>query len=157
MFPHCIRVIDLETAGNGPSDVCEIGWQDVVQGEDGRWEVAGERRAVLVNLEADFARHDGNTSYPGLGGRWRAALERSSARHLAATAPDHRPCRPPRRVRATLLHAETGRWCSMDLHLEMCIACLAGAVKVFEPDAALSAKAGRFDTRDRPSRPSGYA
>ncbi len=27
-----IRVIDLETAGNGPHDVCEIGWQDVEPG-----------------------------------------------------------------------------------------------------------------------------
>ncbi|MDK4731512.1 exonuclease domain-containing protein [Rhizobium sp. CNPSo 3490] len=49
MFPSCIRVIDLETAGSGPSDVCEIGWQDVVQGEDGGWEVSGERGALLVN------------------------------------------------------------------------------------------------------------
>jgi hypothetical protein len=32
-----IRVIDLETAGNGPHDVCEIGWQDVEQGDDGLW------------------------------------------------------------------------------------------------------------------------
>ena len=30
-----IRVIDLETAGNGPYDVCEIGWQDVVQADEG--------------------------------------------------------------------------------------------------------------------------
>ncbi|RYE67038.1 MAG: DNA polymerase III subunit epsilon, partial [Rhizobiaceae bacterium] len=33
-----IRVIDLETGGNGPNDVCEIGWQDVTQGADGRWQ-----------------------------------------------------------------------------------------------------------------------
>jgi exodeoxyribonuclease X len=45
----CIRVIDLETAGNGPGDVCEIGWQDVVQDEDGRWEVSAERGSMLVN------------------------------------------------------------------------------------------------------------
>lgn len=44
-----IRVIDLETAGNGPSDVCEIGWQDVVQGKDGRWQVSEERGSVLIN------------------------------------------------------------------------------------------------------------
>ena len=32
--PTCIRVIDLETGGNGPDDVCEIGWQDLRPGTD---------------------------------------------------------------------------------------------------------------------------
>ena len=34
-----IRVIDLETTGSNPPahSVCEIGWQDVVRQEDGRW------------------------------------------------------------------------------------------------------------------------
>lgn len=44
-----IRVVDLETAGNGPYDVCEIGWQDVVADGDGRWQVAEERGALYVN------------------------------------------------------------------------------------------------------------
>lgn len=44
-----IRVIDLETGGNGPKNVCEIGWQDVVLDDDGRWRVNEERGAVLVN------------------------------------------------------------------------------------------------------------
>ncbi len=44
-----IRVIDLETGANGPYDVCEIGWQDVVQGEDGIWQVNEERGSLLVN------------------------------------------------------------------------------------------------------------
>lgn len=45
-----VRVIDLETAGSGPHDVCEIGWQDVVQGPDGRWRVDDDQRgALLVN------------------------------------------------------------------------------------------------------------
>lgn len=44
-----IRVIDLETGGNGAYDVCEIGWQDVVRGEDGRWSVTEERGSLLVN------------------------------------------------------------------------------------------------------------
>lgn len=44
-----IRVIDLETAGNGPQDVCEIGWQDVEQGADGGWRVSDERGARFVN------------------------------------------------------------------------------------------------------------
>lgn len=44
-----IRVIDLETAGNGPSDVCEIGWQDVTLETAGRWRVDEQRGALLVN------------------------------------------------------------------------------------------------------------
>ena len=44
-----IRVIDLETAGNGPHDVCEIGWQDVVRRSDGRWTLADERGSLFVN------------------------------------------------------------------------------------------------------------
>ncbi|CAL1692622.1 Exodeoxyribonuclease 10 [Brevundimonas subvibrioides] len=47
--PHRIRVVDLETAGTGQSDVCEIGWQDVVLGGDGRWSLSGERGARWVN------------------------------------------------------------------------------------------------------------
>jgi len=49
MPASCIRVIDLETAGNGPGDVCEVGWQDVVQEQDGTWQVSEDRGAVLVN------------------------------------------------------------------------------------------------------------
>ncbi len=44
-----VRVIDLETGGNGPSDVCEIGWQDVILGADGIWQVTDERGALFVN------------------------------------------------------------------------------------------------------------
>ncbi|MBY3483437.1 DNA polymerase III subunit epsilon [Rhizobium laguerreae] len=44
-----IRVVDLETGGNGPNDVCEIGWQDVVLGHDGAWQVDEERGSLLVN------------------------------------------------------------------------------------------------------------
>lgn len=44
-----IRVIDLETGGNGPTDVCEIGWQDVILEPGGRWQLDGERGAILVN------------------------------------------------------------------------------------------------------------
>ena len=49
MLSPRVRVIDLETAGNGHQDVCEIGWQDVSLGPDGRWRVDEERGAVLVN------------------------------------------------------------------------------------------------------------
>lgn len=44
-----IRVIDLETAGNGPNDICEIGWQDVVSDDSGRWRLNDERGALFVN------------------------------------------------------------------------------------------------------------
>lgn len=44
-----IRVIDLETAGSGLNDVCEIGWQDVVLDAEGRWTVNEERGALMVN------------------------------------------------------------------------------------------------------------
>ena len=46
-----IRVIDLETTGSRPPshDVCEIGWQDVVEMEDGRWAIDDERGALFVN------------------------------------------------------------------------------------------------------------
>jgi len=49
MIPPRVRVIDLETAGNGPHDVCEIGWQDVTLGADGRWRVDEGRGSLLVN------------------------------------------------------------------------------------------------------------
>lgn len=42
-------MIDLETAGGGPHDVCEIGWQDVVQDAEGSWRVGEDRGAHLVN------------------------------------------------------------------------------------------------------------
>jgi len=44
-----VRVIDLETSGSGPGDVCEIGWQDVVQDADGCWRIDDERGARLIN------------------------------------------------------------------------------------------------------------
>ncbi|MBB5659551.1 DNA polymerase III subunit epsilon [Brevundimonas halotolerans] len=45
-----VRVIDLETAGSSPSDVCEVGWQDVEQQTDGTWQVsAGSRGARFVD------------------------------------------------------------------------------------------------------------
>ena len=46
-----IRVVDLETTGSRPPahGVCEIGWQDVVLGSGGLWEVNEDRGAILVN------------------------------------------------------------------------------------------------------------
>lgn len=47
--PSRVRVVDLETAGTGVMDVCEIGWQDVEQAEDGQWQIAEQRGALFVN------------------------------------------------------------------------------------------------------------
>lgn len=49
--PSLIRVVDLETTGPAPPAhaVCEIGWQDVALGKDGRWELYGEGGARYVN------------------------------------------------------------------------------------------------------------
>ncbi|MEZ0244932.1 MAG: exonuclease domain-containing protein [Sphingomonas sp.] len=49
--PQIIRVIDLETTGQAPPahGVCEIGWQDVALGVDGRWGLLGEGGSQLVN------------------------------------------------------------------------------------------------------------
>ncbi len=47
--PIRVRVVDLETAGTGLHDVCEIGWQDVVLEEDGVWRLNEERGARFVN------------------------------------------------------------------------------------------------------------
>ncbi|WP_419816625.1 exonuclease domain-containing protein [Glacieibacterium sp.] len=46
-----VRVVDLETTGSRPPAhaVCEIGWQDVTQGEDGRWQVTDSRGSSLVD------------------------------------------------------------------------------------------------------------
>lgn len=44
-----VRVVDLETAGNGAHDVCEIGWQDVERTSEGLWKVVEERGALFVN------------------------------------------------------------------------------------------------------------
>lgn len=49
MLTTRVRVIDLETAGNGRHDVCEIGWQDVSLGPDDSWRVDEERGAFFVN------------------------------------------------------------------------------------------------------------
>ncbi len=42
-------MIDLETAGGGAHDVCEIGWQDVERGADEVWRVGEQRGARFVN------------------------------------------------------------------------------------------------------------
>lgn len=44
-----IRVIDFETGGNGPTNVCEIGWQDVISEDGSTWRVNEERGALFVN------------------------------------------------------------------------------------------------------------
>jgi exodeoxyribonuclease X len=49
MIHERIRVIDLETAGDGPHDVCEIGWQDVARDAGGRWRINEERGSLFVD------------------------------------------------------------------------------------------------------------
>lgn len=49
MSQRRIRVIDLETAGTASHQVCEIGWQDVVQSEDCVWRLSDERGAEFVH------------------------------------------------------------------------------------------------------------
>ncbi len=46
-----VRVIDLETTGSSPPAhaVCEIGWQDVILSEAGRWIVSDDRGGQFVN------------------------------------------------------------------------------------------------------------
>lgn len=49
MVASRVRVIDLETTGNGPFDVCEIGWQDVVRSEGAIWSSSDDHGARFVN------------------------------------------------------------------------------------------------------------
>ena len=46
-----VRVIDLETTGSSPPahGVCEIGWQDVVLGNDGAWSLGTEHGSAFVD------------------------------------------------------------------------------------------------------------
>ncbi len=46
-----VRVVDLETTGSRPPahGVCEIGWQDVVEGADGVWRIGGGQGHTLVD------------------------------------------------------------------------------------------------------------
>ena len=46
-----VRVVDLETTGSAPPAhaVCEVGWQDVVRGEDGVWGLGGGHGSVLID------------------------------------------------------------------------------------------------------------
>ena len=50
-FTDRVRVIDLETTGSSPPThaVCEIGWQDVVLKENGRWALGTGSGARFVN------------------------------------------------------------------------------------------------------------
>lgn len=43
------RVIDLQTAENGPHDVCEIDWQDVVGRQTRSWRLDAECGSLLVD------------------------------------------------------------------------------------------------------------
>lgn len=51
LSPPFIRVIDLETTGQGFGDggVVELGWQDVARAEDGGWALRGGPGAMLID------------------------------------------------------------------------------------------------------------
>ncbi len=124
-----LRVIDLETAGNGANDVCEIGWQDVVRGEDGAWQVTPSRGARFVNpgrpigVDTMAIHHIRDEDVAGAP-FWRDLAPEilrpeGGVVALAAIAP----------LSAALLHAAADRRHALDLHLEMRIADLAGAAR----------------------------
>ncbi len=48
---HALRVIDLETTGDSFANggVVEVGWQDLIQGDDGAWSLDGGPGAMLIN------------------------------------------------------------------------------------------------------------
>lgn len=138
-----VRVIDLETAGGGPHDVCEIGWQDVVRGGDGRWRVDDQRGALLVNpgraISADtMAIHHIRD------------VDVAGAPFWKQIAPS--VLRPERGVVALAAHRAgfEMRYCTPSLTggarwicMEMRPATVARSAAVLEPNAALSAHAGR--------------
>ena len=51
-----VRTVDLETTGSRPPAhaVCEIGWQDVVERPDGKWELSATYGATLVDPGRDI-------------------------------------------------------------------------------------------------------
>ncbi len=51
-----VRVVDLETTGSRPPAhaVCEVGWQDVVEGPDGVWRVGGADGHSLIDPGRDI-------------------------------------------------------------------------------------------------------
>ena len=49
--PTRVRVVDLETTGSRPPAhaVCEVGWQDVVLGEDGHWQIDSGHGSLMID------------------------------------------------------------------------------------------------------------
>jgi hypothetical protein len=130
--PSLIRVVDLETTGQAPPThgVCEIGWQDVVLGPDGRWEIYGEGGNRMVNPGRQI---------PPL----TMAVHHIRDEDVADAPYWHDVARPvldpwPRRI----LHCRAHPRRRLDLHLEVRDAALAELAGLFEPDAAVLAQAG---------------
>ncbi len=120
--PQMIRVVDLETTGSAPPahGVCEIGWQDVALGEDGRWEIYGEGGSILVNPgrlipPVTQAIHHILDEQVADAPYWH-----DCARQVLDpwAAPPRAGC-APRRFRAKILHVCADPGCRVDLHLEM--------------------------------------
>jgi exodeoxyribonuclease X len=106
--PHRLRVIDLETTGQGFADggVVEIGWQDLARDAAGAWSLVGEPGARFVN--------PGNPISP----------ETSAIHHIVdedvaqappwhVVAPEILQASPPARFTALAAHraAFEQRWC----------------------------------------------
>ena len=147
-----IRVIDLETAGNGPHDVCEIGWQDVEQGDDGLWRLSDARGSRLVNPgrpispETMAVHHILDEQVSGAP-FWKTVAPEilrpeggvlALAAHRAAF--EQRYCRPH-------LTGGAGWICTWKGALRLWPA----AAELLEPEAALSAPTGGPGARDGPA------
>jgi hypothetical protein len=145
MVSNRVRVIDLETTGSRPPahDVCEIGWQDVVQDGDGRWAVTVERGALLVNPgrpipPVTMAVHHIIDADVAGAPFWKEVAPTV----LKPEGGADRSGRAPSLVRAALLHpAAVGRR-ALDLHVEVRAAPVAGQSKFLKSGAAILAHAG---------------
>jgi len=134
-----VRVIDLETAGNGPHDVCEIGWQDVTQGPDGRWRVDEGRGSRLVNPgrpitpETMAVHHIIDDDVAG------APFWKAVAGDVLKPEGGVQALAPPGRLRTALLHAAVHRRRALDLHVEVRAAAVERQPELLQPGAALLA------------------
>ena len=127
--------------------VCEIGWQDVALGEDGRWELYGEGGSLLVN--------PGRPIPPVT-----QAIHHILDEHVADAPFWHDVARRvldpwPRRLALAAHRADfEQQFCTpdadprrgVDLHLEMRAAAVARLAELLQPGAALLAQARTAST-----------
>ena len=150
--------IYLETAGNGPRDVCEIGWQDVEFVDDARWQVNGIRGALFVKSPpTDFPGDHGSPPHSRLAGGRRTLLDRRRAERSSSTRIIVRTGGASRQFRTALLHAGADRRRYLDLYVEVRNPTVAGSTQIFQPDASIPTDAGRSCTSNRSARTSRHA